>query len=78
LSIEHPAWGQQRISDQLQLEGVSVSPGTVRNIWLKEGLETRYKRLLRLEEQIRLLEKANPVFRERKVESLYPVRQLAD
>ena len=84
LSIEHPAWGQVRISDQLRLEGVSVSPSTVRNIWLKEGLETRYKRILRLEEerngkdmelteeQIRLIEKANPCFRERKVESPYP------
>lgn len=84
LSIEHPAWGQQRVSDQLQLEGISVCPATVRNIWLKEGLQTRYQRILRLEEQthgkevdlteeqIRLLEKANPCFRERKVESPYP------
>lgn len=84
LSIEHPAWGQLRVSDQLRLEGVSVSPSTVRNLWLKEGLETRYKRILRLEEerhgqdieltaeQIRLLEKANPCFRERHVESPYP------
>lgn len=73
-----------RVSDHLRLEGVSVSPGTVRNIWVKENLETRYKRTLRLEEeragsdidlteeQIKLIEKANPCFRERKVESLYP------
>ncbi len=84
LSIAHPAWGQLRVSDQLRLEGVSVSPSTVRNIWMREGLETRYKRILKLEEersgaqidlteeQIRLIEKANPCFRERKVESLYP------
>lgn len=84
LSIQHPAWGPVRISDHLQLEGISVSSSTVRNLWLKEGLETRYKRILRLEEQtqgkrielteeqIRLLEKANPCFRERKVESRYP------
>lgn len=84
MSIDHPAWGPLRIADNLRLEGVSVSPGTVRNIWLKEELETKYKRLLRLEEerngrdigltdeQIRYLEKANPCFRERKVESLYP------
>ena len=84
LSIAHPAWGQMRVSDQLRLEGVSVSPSTVRNIWIREGLETRYKRILKLEEeragseidlteeQIRLIEKANPCFRERKVESLYP------
>jgi transposase InsO family protein len=84
LSIAHPSWGQTRVSDQLRLEGVSVSAGTVRNIWIKEGLETRYKRILRLEEeragtdidlteeQVRLIEKANPCFRERRVESLYP------
>jgi len=84
LSIEHPAWGQVRVSDQLRLEGGQVSPSTIRNIWLKEGLERKYKRILRLEEQragqeverteeqIRLLEKANPCFRERNVESLYP------
>lgn len=84
LSIEHPAWGQLRISDQLRLEGIQVSPSTVRNLWIKEGLESRYKRILRLEEeragseidlteeQIRLLEKANPCFRERRVESAYP------
>lgn len=47
-------------------------------------METRYKRLLRLEEvhaekgfelteqQIRLIEKANPCFKERHVESRYP------
>jgi transposase InsO family protein len=84
LSVEHPAWGSVHISDHLRLEGVTVSPSTVRNIWLKENMETRYKRLLRLEEekngqdvvlteeQIKLLEKANPCFRERKVESPYP------
>ncbi|UCE65681.1 MAG: helix-turn-helix domain containing protein [Candidatus Zixiibacteriota bacterium] len=71
LSIRHPAWGSVRISDHLQLEGISVSSSTVRNLWLKEGLETKYTRILRLEgqtqgkevelteEQIRLLEKAN-------------------
>jgi len=83
-SIEHPGLGQLQVSDRLRLEGVSVSPSTVRNIWLKEGLENKYKRILRLEEekngtdieltaeQIRLLEKANPCFRERRVESPYP------
>jgi hypothetical protein len=47
-------------------------------------METRYKRLLRLkegyaqkdleltEQQIRLMEKANPCFKERHVESRYP------
>jgi transposase InsO family protein len=84
LSLEHPAFGQQHIADQLALEGVSVCATSVRNVWLKEGLETKYKRLLRLEEkalakgfklteqQIKLLEKANPEFAERHVNSDYP------
>jgi transposase InsO family protein len=84
LSLQHPAWGPVHVSDHLRLEGVTVSPSTVRNIWVKEDMETRYKRLLRLEEeqngkdvnlteeQIKLLEKANPCFLERKVESPYP------
>jgi len=84
LSLEHPAFGQQRIADQLALEGVSVCATSVRNVWIKDGLETKYKRLLRLEEkvmakgftlteqQIKLLEKANPEFAERHVKSEYP------
>lgn len=84
LSLEHPAFGQQRIADQLALEGVLICPTTVRNVWLKTDMETKYKRLLLLEEnamaegfelteqQIRLLEKANPEFAERHVESDYP------
>jgi len=72
LSLKHPSWGPMKVSDQLRLENVSVSPSTVRNLWIKESMETRYKRLLRMEEQIRLLEKANPCFRERHVESPYP------
>jgi transposase InsO family protein len=84
LSLKHPAFGQQRIADQLAIEGLLVCPTSVRNVWLKENLETKYKRLLRLEEkvmttgielteqQIRLLEKANPEFAERHVQSDYP------
>lgn len=84
ISIEHPKWGQAHVADHLRLQGISVSPSTVRNIWIREGVETRYKRILRLEEelhgksielteeQIRLIEKANPCFRERHVESPYP------
>ena len=51
MSLKHSAWGPMKISDNLKLEGVSVSPSTVRNLWLKEGLQTKYKRILRLEEQ---------------------------
>jgi len=51
LSVVRPAWGRKRISYHLRLEGISVSASTVRNIWLKEGLETRYKRILKLEQE---------------------------
>jgi transposase InsO family protein len=84
LSLAHPTFGQQRIADQLAQEGVLVCATSVRNVWMREDIQTRYKRLLRLEEkaavegfelteeQIRLLEKANPCIRERHVESRYP------
>lgn len=84
LSIEHPAWGQIRIADEMALSGMQMAPATVRNIWLRHDLETRYKRLLAMEErlngesvelteeQIRLLEKHNPCFKERHVESPHP------
>jgi transposase InsO family protein len=84
VSMEHPAWGKTRITDQLKQEGILLSSTTVRNVLLREGLETKYKRILRLEEtrwgtdtdlteeQVRFIEKTNPCFRERKVESYYP------
>jgi transposase InsO family protein len=84
LSLTHPAWGCNRISDQLKLEGVSVSAPTVQNILNREGLGTRYERWLRLEEetaekkinltaeQIAFIEKHNPCFKERHVESSRP------
>jgi len=51
LSLDHPAWGPVRVCDHLRLQSVTVCPGTVRNIWLKENMENKYKRLLRLEEE---------------------------
>lgn len=83
-SLKYPTWSCVRLSDHLRLEGISVSASTIRNLWIKEKMETKYKRLLRLEEdkagpelelteeQIRLLEKTNLCFRERHVESSYP------
>jgi hypothetical protein len=77
LSLEHPAFGQQRISDQFALEGVSACPTTVRNVWLKDGMETRYKQTAAgndielTKQQIRLMERANPELRERHVESIH-------
>jgi hypothetical protein len=83
-SLEHPALGKEGIADRLKFEGIALHATTIRKILLNENLETKYKRLLYLEEarwgsgielteeQIRLIEKMNPCFKERKVESPYP------
>ena len=84
MSLSHPAYGCNRISDQLRLEGVSVSAPTIQSILNKEGLGTRYERWLKLEEetlgkeielsaeQVAFVEKQNPCFRERHIESSRP------
>ena len=84
LSLAHPAWGCNRISDQLKLEGTSVSAPTVQNILNRSGIGSRYERWLKLEqrtaereielsaEQVAFIEKHNPCFKERHVESSCP------
>jgi transposase InsO family protein len=84
LSLAHPAWGCNRVSDHLKLEGIALSAPTVQNILNKNGLGTRYERWLKLEEetskkeieltaeQMSFIEKQNPCFRERHVESNRP------
>ncbi|GAB6176155.1 IS481 family transposase [Desulfobaculum senezii] len=84
LSLAHPAWGCVRLSNQLKLIGVSVSSPTIQNILIKNGMGTKYDRWLKLEqkqsgepielsgEQVAFIEKQNPVFKERHVESSRP------
>ena len=48
---EYPAYGQTRASNELRKRGVLVSPGGVRSIWVRHGLETFKKRLSVLEEK---------------------------
>jgi transposase InsO family protein len=83
--LKRPTHGAQRVSNELRLAAVEVSPSGVRGVWLRNDLETRYKRLMRLEresrdnttfvltdEQVRLLERHSPDFRCRHVESSAP------
>jgi transposase InsO family protein len=89
LSLEHPAWGCHRLSDTLKLEGISVSGPTIQRILDASEMGTMVERLLQLEEraagqameltsdQVAMIEKANPCYRERHVESSRPGELLA-
>ena len=84
ISLDNPMWGCVRLSDQLKLMGCSVSSPTIQKILIRNNLGSKYQRLLRLEEQaleqqieltpeqVKAIEKANPCFRERHVESSRP------
>ena len=89
LSLAHPAWGCVRLSEHLKLDGTSVSSPTIQSILIKRGMASKFDRLLKLQkqvatepfelsaEQISQIEKANPCFRERHIESSWPGELLA-
>jgi len=89
LSLAHPAWGCVRLSEHLKLDGVSVSSPTIQNILIKHGMASKFDRLLKLQEQIATepfelsaeqivqIEKVNPCYRERHIESSRPGELLA-
>ena len=80
-ALNHPCHGALRVEQELRLKGLAVSSGGVRGVWLRHDLLTKHERLLRLEkttaertieltyEQIRLLERFSPEFRERHIEA---------
>lgn len=69
MTERYPTYSYLRISDQLKLVGIGVSPSSVRAVWQRHGLTLRIHRLLWLEQktvasggilterQIRLLQK---------------------
>jgi transposase InsO family protein len=80
-ALSNPCHGPMRVVHELALRGIQVSSGGVRGVWQRHGLLTKHDRLLRLEkataerklslsdDQIKLLERFSPEFRERHIEA---------
>jgi len=69
---ENPALGQLRVSNTLKQEGIFVSPGGVRSIWLRHDLETFKKRLKVLEAKAA---KENLVLTEAQLEAMEKAKE---
>ncbi len=79
--LTHPTEGCLSVAQTLGLQGITVSSGGVRGVWSRHNLLSKHDRLLRFEkhvgqhrmkltdEQIRLLERFSPEFRERHIET---------
>ena len=52
MALDYPAFGQSRACNELRKQGIFVSAGGVRSIWLRHDLEVFDKRLKRLEARI--------------------------
>jgi len=52
IAFEYPAFGQQRVCNELRKRGLFISAGGVRSVWLRHDLEIFDKRLKALEARI--------------------------
>ena len=84
-SLYYPTHGQARVSNELKKKGLMISPGGVRNVWLRHKIENKKLRLKRLEKwaaeegnvltesQIQALEQAKEEKKSRgEIESYHP------
>jgi transposase InsO family protein len=84
LALKHPSYGCNKLEALLMAEGKRLSNVTIQKILQEHQMGSRYERWLALEkknadqaikltaEQIAFIEKSNPCFRERHVESSRP------
>jgi transposase InsO family protein len=72
MAFEYPAFGQQRASNELRKQGVFISAGGIRSVWLRHDLEVFDKRLKSLEAHVAkeglVLTEAQVIAMERKKE----------
>lgn len=79
--LEYPSHGPVRVAHELALKSINVSSGGVRGVWLRHNIATKHERFLRLEqamqerttvltaEQVKILERFSPEFRDRHIEA---------
>ena len=48
MAIAHPDYGQLKVSNELKKQGIIVSGGGIRSIWLRHDLNNLKKRLAAL------------------------------
>jgi transposase InsO family protein len=72
MAFDYPAFGQQRASNELRKQGVFISAGGIRSVWLRHDLEVFDKRLKALEARVAqeglILTEAQVIAMERKQE----------
>ena len=66
-AVDRPAYGQARASNELRKQGICLSPGGIRSIWLRHEMETFPKRLKALEKK---MAEENLVLTEAQVQAL--------
>jgi hypothetical protein len=72
MAFDYPAYGQQRTCNELRKQGIFISAGGVRSVWLRHDLEIFDKRLKALEARVAqdgiILTEAQMIAMERKKE----------
>jgi hypothetical protein len=52
VALKQPAYGQVRVSNELKKQGMLISPGGIRSVWLRHERETLERRLKALEARV--------------------------